>query len=81
MTWISAIVLKMLGEYATKLALVAAAGVVYFSWQTVQRQKGAQQEQVRVEKLGEKTNAEVRKSVQRALVKPDDSLLKYVRPE
>ena len=79
--WLSTMALKGLGEYAGKLALVAAAGVMYFSWQTVQRHKGAEKYKVQIEKQGEMVNAQVRKNTERALTKPDDSMRRYVRPD
>jgi hypothetical protein len=73
------------GEFGGTISLVVAVVAAAAAWDYSRVQKGVhkgvQQEQSRVEKIGQETNAKARTNIERALRKPDDSLRKYLRTD
>jgi uncharacterized protein (DUF697 family) len=68
-----------LGQWGGYIAAVAAIGITYVTWTTVQRNVGVQQERARVEREGSKTDAKAAVARRDAERDPDKRLQKYFR--
>lgn len=77
------ILLPLIARYGSYLALIAGLSVVALTWDRSRIAKGVEKERVRVETIGETTDARAQEAVRtarkRAEAKPDEALLRYCR--
>ena len=80
---ISALLLPLIARWGGYIALVAGLMAAGLTWDRSRINKGVQQERVRVDTVGEKTDARAQEAVKaarkRVETKPDDALRRYCR--
>ena len=76
---IGALLTRLLATYGLHAALVFGIGAAALTWDRSRIQKGVKQEQVRVEKQGEKIDARAQTARRAAEQRPADSLRGYYR--